>query len=139
MDFTQFNTLWDLLGFESKIISNRFNYSKNKVDIIDIHRIHLCCDCIVISLQNGLHTNILFTIILNDVPGAKIVREPNLVLYKHKCKVNLDSIEFWLEDNKGNRVEMHVELEEFTHRLKKSSWYINDSRSEIKVQTKNQT
>ena len=104
------NTLRNLLGFESKIISNTFNYSKNKVNIIDIHRIHLCCDCIVGSLQNGQPSNILFTIILNEVPGAKIVREPNLVLYKHIYKDKIDNIGFWFEDNNGNRVEMHGEL-----------------------------
>ena len=49
-DFTQSNTLRVLLGFESKIISDNFNYCKRKVNIIDIHRIHLCCVCIVGSL-----------------------------------------------------------------------------------------
>ena len=86
IDFTNSNTLRDLLGFESKIISSGFNYSKKNVNIIDIHRIHLCCSCIVGSLKNGLPSNILFTIILNEVPGAKIVREPNLILYKHIYK-----------------------------------------------------
>ena len=121
IDFTNSNTLRDLLGFESKIISSGFNYSKKKVNIIDIHRIHLCCNCIVGSLKNGLPSNILFTIILNEVPGAKIVREPNLILYKHIYKEKIDIIEFWFEDNNGNRVEMHGELVEFTLHMKKNS------------------
>ena len=121
IDFTQPNTLRNLLGFEPKIISNTFNYSKNKVNIIDIHRIHLCCDCIVGSLQNGQPSNISFTIILNEVPGAKIVREPNLVLYKHIYKDKIDNIGFWFEDNNGNRVEMHGESIEFTLHMKKNS------------------
>ena len=121
IDFTNSNTIRDILGFESKILSNKFNYSKKKVNIIDIHRIHLCCDCIVGSLKNGLPSNVLFTIILNEVPGAKIVREPNLILYKHIYKDKIDSIEFWFEDNNGNRVEMHGELVEFTLHMKKNS------------------
>ena len=81
VDFTQPNTLRDLLGFESIILSDIYNYSKNKVNIIAIHRLHLCSDCIIGSLRIGFPSNILFTIVLNESPGAKIVREPNLVLY----------------------------------------------------------
>ena len=83
VDFTQPNTLRDLLGFESVILTEPYNYSKNKVNIIDIHRLHLCCDSIIGSLRNGFPSNILFSIVLNEPPGAKIVREPNLILYKH--------------------------------------------------------
>ena len=81
----------------------------------------MCCDCIVGSLQNGQPSNILFTIILNEVPGAKIVREPNLVLYKHIYKDKIDNIGFWFEDNNGNRNEMHGESIEFTLHMKKNS------------------
>ena len=73
----------DLLGFDSVVLADAYNYSKNKVNIIDIQRLHLCCDCIIGSLQNGYHSNILFSIVLNEPLGAKIVQEPNLVLYKH--------------------------------------------------------
>ena len=79
------------------------------------------------SLKNGLPSNILFTIILNEVSGAKIVRELNLILYKHIYKEKIDNIEFWFEDNNGNRVEIHGELVEFTLHMKKNSLYINDS------------
>ena len=99
IDFTQSNTLRDLLGFESKILTDSYNYSKNKVNIIDIHRLHICCDCIVGSLRNGYLSNILFTVVLNEAPGAKIVREPNLVLYKHIYKEKLDAIQFWMKDD----------------------------------------
>ncbi len=121
IDFTQPNTLRDLLGFDSTILTNSYNYSKNKVNIIDIHRLHLCCDCIVGSLRNGYPSNILFTIVLNEAPGAKIVREPNLILYKHVYKEKLDSIEFWMEDDDGNRIDNHGETIAFTLHMKKNS------------------
>ena len=88
IDFSQPNTLRDLLGFDSKFISNSYNDSKKKVNIIDIHRIHLCCDCIVRSIRTGFPSNILFSIVLNEPHGAKIVREPNLIFYKHIYKKN---------------------------------------------------
>ena len=121
IDFTQSNTLRDLLGFESKILTDSYNYSKNKVNIIDIHRLHVCCDCIVGSLRNGYPSNILFTVVLNEAPGAKIVREPNLVLYKHIYKEKLDALEFWMEDDNGNRIDNHGETVAFTLHMKKNS------------------
>ena len=51
VDFTQPNTLRDLLGFDSLILSEPYNYSKNKVNIIDVHRLHLCCDSIIDSAK----------------------------------------------------------------------------------------
>ena len=122
VDFTQPNTLRDLLGFESVILSDIYNYSKNKVNIIDIHRHHLCSDCTIGSLRNGYPSNILFTIVLNEPPGAKVVREPNLILYKHIYKQKLDSIEFWMEDDEGNQIDNHVETISFTLHMKKNSW-----------------
>ena len=121
VDFTQPNTLGDLLGFDSVILSEPYNYSKNKVNIIDIHRLHLCCDSIIGSLRNGSPSNILFSIVLNEPPGAKIVREPNLILYKHIYKQKLDSLEFWLEDDEGNLIDNHGETIAFTLHMKKNS------------------
>ena len=79
IDFTQPKNLRDLLGFESKTLTDSYNYSK-KLNIIDIHRLHLCCDCFVGSIRNGYPRNIFLTVVLNEAPGVKIVREPNLVL-----------------------------------------------------------
>ena len=47
IDFRQENTIRDILGFDSKIIFAGYNYSDRKVYIIDIDRIHLCCDSII--------------------------------------------------------------------------------------------
>ena len=63
-----------------------------KVNIIDIDRIHLCSDSIIGSIRNGHRSNILITINLNEAPGSKIVREPNLVLYKH---IDKDKLRFY--------------------------------------------
>ena len=121
IDFTQPNTPRVILGFDPIILSNSYITSQRKVSIIDIHRIHLCCDCIIGSIRNGFSSNILFSVILNEPPGAKIVREPNLILYKHIYKLKLDSISFWLEDDDGNQVDMHGETIGFTIHMKKNS------------------
>ena len=121
IDFTKENTLRNILGFDSKKLYSGSNYSDKKVNIIDIDRIHLCSDSIIGSIRNGHPSNILFTIILNEAPGQKIVREPNLVLYKHIDKEKLDYIEFWFEDDYGNRVDNHGENINFTLHIKKNS------------------
>ena len=121
VDFTYSNTLRDLLGFNSRVLTDPENISDRKVDIIDIHRLHLCCDCIVGSFRNGQPSNILFSLILNELPGDKIVREPNLVLYKHIYKEKLDHIDFWMEDDDGNEIDNHGETVGFTLHMKKNS------------------
>ena len=121
IDFSQSGTLRDLLGFDSIILTESYNYSKNKVNIIDIRRLHLCSDCIIGSLRNDLPSNILFSIVLNEPPGAKTVREPNLILYQHIYKQKLDSIEFWMEDDDGNLIDNHGETISFTLQMKKNS------------------
>ena len=121
IDFRKENTLRNILGFDSKVLYSGYNYSDKKVNIIDIDRIHLCSDSIIGSIRNGHPSNILFTIILNEAPGAKIVREPNLVLYKHIDKDKLDFIEFWFEDDFGNRIDNHGENINFTLHIKKNS------------------
>ena len=62
-----------------------------------------------------------FTVVLNEAPGAQIVREPNLVFYKHIYKEKLDAIDFWMEDDEGNRIDNHGEIIAFTLHMKKNS------------------
>ena len=121
VDFTFSNTLRDLLGFNSRVLTDPVNISDKKVNITDIHRIHLCCDCIVGSLRNGEPSNILFSLILSEPPGAKIVRQPNLILYKHIYKEKLDYIEFWMEDDDRNKIDNHGETVGLTLHMKKNS------------------
>ena len=121
IDFRQENTIREILGFDSKIIYAGYNYSDRKVNIIDVDRIHLCSDSIIGSIGNGHPSNIIFTIILNETFGQKIVREPNLVLYKHIDKDKLDFIEFWFEDDFGKRIDNQGENINFTLHIKKNS------------------
>ena len=121
VDFRKENTLRNILGFHSKIIYSGYNYSDIKVNIIDFDRIHLCCDSIIGSIRNGHSSNIFFTIIFNEPPVQKIVREPNLVLYKHIDKEKLDFMEFWFEDDNGNMINNHGEDIAFTLYIKKNS------------------
>ena len=77
IDSRQENTIREILGFNSKIIYAGYNYSERKLNIIDIDRIHLCSDVVIGSIRNehrSILFSILFTIILNEAPGQKLVR-----------------------------------------------------------------
>ena len=74
---------------------------------------------LLVLYETDIH--ILFTVVLNEAPGAKIVREWNLVLYKHFYMEKLDAIEFWMEDDNGNRIDNHGETVAFTLHMKKNS------------------
>jgi len=69
------------------------------------------------SILNGLPSNILFSFVLNEPPGAKIIREPTTILYKQINKSKLDSIEFYFIDDDGNDVDFQGETITFTLQL----------------------
>ena len=46
------------------------------------------------SVEDFIHDSDISTDNLNEAPGAKNVREPNVILYKHIYRSKLDAIEF---------------------------------------------
>ena len=120
IDINQKGTLRDILGFEPIIIDQEYNYSKYKRNITDIHWIHLCSDCIIVSIRNRKKSNVYFTFVLDEVPEANVVRHPTQVIYKHIEKKTLDFMEIWMEDNNGNIFDNHGEDIAFTLHNKNS-------------------
>ena len=122
IDFRKENTLRNILGFDSKVLYSGYNYSDKKVNIIDIDRIHLCSDSIIGSIRNGQSIKyLIYNYFKSKHQDKKLSREPNLVLYKHIDKDKLDFIEFWFEDDFGNRIDNHRENINFTLHIKKNS------------------
>ena len=77
-------------------------------------KVHLKCDCVDGSIVNGIREQILFSFNLSAPPGYKIIKEPNIILYKKINKTRLDSIQFFLEDNNHNPVDFNKETLTFT-------------------------
>ena len=71
--------------------------------------LHLKCDCVDGSIVNGIREQILFSFNLSSPPGYKIIKEPNIILYKKINKTRLDSIQFFLEDSNHNPVDFNGE------------------------------
>ena len=103
-----------LLGFTNKGYSAGTHISEKPVMITTTDKVHLKCDCVDGSIGNGIREQILFSFILSAPPGYKIIKEPNIILYKKINKTRLDSIQFFLEDNNHNPVDFNGETLTFT-------------------------
>ena len=95
-----------LSGFTKKKYPRGTHKSEKPVMITTTDKVHLKCDCV--------EGSILFSFNLSAPPGYKIIKEPNIILYKKINKTRLDSIQFFLEDNNHNPVDFNSETLTFT-------------------------
>ena len=104
----------ELLGFTNTHYIQGNHISEKPVMITTTDKVHLKCDCVDGSIVNGIREQILFSFNLSAPPGYKIIKEPNIILYKKINKTRLDSIQFFLEDNNHNPVDFNSETLTFT-------------------------
>ena len=104
----------ELLGFTDTNYIEGTHISEKPVMITTTDKVHLKCDCVDGSIVNGIREQILFSFNLSAPPGYKIIKEPNIILYKKINKTRLDSIQFFLEDNNHNPVDFNGETLTFT-------------------------
>ena len=104
----------ELLGFTMEYYIQGTHISEKPVMITTTDKVHLKCDCVDGSIVNGIREQILFSFNLSAPPGYKIIKEPNIILYKKINKTRLDSIQFFLEDNNHNPVDFNSETLTFT-------------------------
>ena len=104
----------ELLGFTDTNYIEGTHISEKPVMITTTDKVHLKCDCVDGSIVNGIREQILFSFNLSAPPGYKIIKEPNIILYKKINKTRLDSIQFFLEDINHNPVDFNSETLTFT-------------------------
>ena len=104
----------ELLGFTNTHYIQGTHISEKPVMITTTDKVHLKCDCVDGSIVNGIREQILFSFNLSAPPGYKIIKEPNIILYKKINKTRLDSIQFFLEDSNHNPVDFNGETLAFT-------------------------
>ena len=85
-----------LLGFTKTDYPAGTHRSEKPVMITTTDKVHLKCDCVDGSIVNVIREQILFSFSLSAPPGYKIIKEPNIILYKKINKTRLDSIQFSL-------------------------------------------
>ena len=104
----------ELLGFTDTNYIEGTHISEKPVMITTTDKVHLKCDCVDGSIVNGIREQILFSFNLSAPPGYKIIKEPNIILYKKINKTRLESIQFFLEDSNHNPVDFNGETLTFT-------------------------
>ena len=90
-------------------------YTSNKIlKLSSTKKIHLKCDCIDGSIQDGLRQPILFSLVLDKKPGYKVFSEPETIHYKKINESVLNTITFYLEDDNNEEVNFNGETLTFT-------------------------
>ena len=91
-------------------------YTSDKIilNLNTINKIHLKCDCIDGSIQDGVRQPILFSFVLDKPSGYKVFCEPETIYYKKINKSVLNTITFYLEDDNNEEVNFNGETLTFT-------------------------
>ena len=87
------------------------------INITEIDKNHLKCDCINGSIVNGTREPILYSFVLSSPPGRKICKEPRIKLFKKINKTVLSHITFYFENDDHKPVGFHRETISFTCQL----------------------
>ena len=105
-----------ILGFSPGWDYKHYNkyISQKIVNLSNTNKIHLKCDCIDGSIQDGIRQPILFSFVLDKPAGYKVFCEPETVHYKRINKSVLNTITFYLEDDHNEEVNFNKETLTFT-------------------------
>ena len=105
-----------LLGFTPYWDCKPGAYSSDKIilNLNTINKIHLKCDIIDGSIQDGVRQPILYSFVLDKPAGYKIFCEPETIHYKKINKSILNTVTFYLEDDNNKEVDFNQETLTFT-------------------------
>ena len=105
-----------ILGFSPGWNYKHYNkyISQKIVNLGGTKKIHLKCDCIDGSVVDGVRQPILYSFVLDKLPGYKVFSEPETIHYKKINKSVLNTITFYLEDNDRKEVDFNGETLTFS-------------------------
>ena len=111
-----FSPYWDYKPSKSSHVLIPGVYPSDKIilNLNTIDKIHLKCDCIDGSIQNGVRQPILYSFVLDKPSGYKVFCEPETIHYKKINKSVLNTITFYLEDDNNKEVDFNQETLTFT-------------------------
>ena len=91
-------------------------YTSDKVilNLNTIDKIHLKCDIIDGSIQDGVRQPILFSFVLDKPSGYKLLCQPETIHYKKINESILNTVTFYLEDDNNKEVNFNGETLIFT-------------------------
>ena len=105
-----------ILGFTPGWDYKHYNkyVSQKIVNLSNTNKIHLKCDAIDGSVVDGVRQPILYSFVLDKLPGYKVFSEPETIHYKKINKSVLNTITFYLEDDNNEEVDFNGETLTFT-------------------------
>ena len=105
-----------VLGFNRTWVYKHYNeYNSQKIlNLSSTNKIHLKRDVIDGSVVNGLRQLMFYSFVLDKKPGYKVFSEPGTIHYKKIVKTVLNSITFYLPDDKNEEVNFNGETLTFT-------------------------
>ena len=105
-----------ILGFTPGWDYKHYNkyISQKIVNLSNTNKIRLKNDAINGSVVNGLRQPILYSFVLDKLPGYKVFSEPETIHYKKINKSVLNTITFYLEDDNNDEVDFNGETLTFT-------------------------
>src|SRR5438093_185398 len=115
VDFSKPNTLRDMLGFTSQILSTGFSVSNNVVQITNLTAIMIHCDLIYGSYVSGAtreakESNVIYGFPGNLVPtGYKLNISPNTPIYLPVSKSVISSILIRITDEDDKLLDFNKE------------------------------
>ena len=110
-----FTPYWDYKPTNSNRDAIPGVYTSNKIlSLGSTNKIHLKCDCIDGSIQDGVRRPILSSLVLDKPSGYKVFCEPETIHYKRINKSVLNTITFYLEDDSDKEVNFNGETMTFT-------------------------
>ena len=110
-----FTPYWDYKPTNSNRDSLPGVYTSNQIlNLSSANKIHLKCNCIDGSFQDGVRQPILYSFVLDKLPGYKVFSEPETIHYKKLNKSVLNTITFYLEDHNNGKVDFNGETLTFT-------------------------
>ena len=107
-----------ILGWDYKFY-NKYT-SQKIVNLCSTNKINLKCDVIDGSVLDGVRQPILYSFVLDKLPGYKVFSEPETIHYKKINKSVLNTITFYLEDDNNEKVDFNGETLTFTLQIIKN-------------------
>ena len=111
-----FTPYWDYKPTNAFNSNGEGNYTSDKIilNLNTINKIHLKCDIIDGSIQDGIRQPLLFSFILDKPSGYKVFCQPETIHYKKINKSVLNTITFYLKDDNNEEVDFNGETLTFT-------------------------
>ena len=110
-----FTPYWEYKPTNSNYVAIPGVYISDKfLNLSVTNKIHLKCDCIDGSIQDGVRQPILYSFVLDKPSGYKVFCQPETIHYKKINKSVLNTMTFYLEDNDHKEVDFNGEMLTFT-------------------------